>query len=300
VALALLAPIAQAHHSIFIREVRASAPAPAGAFVELQSYLQGQNGIAGSQLLTYDAAGASSGAFVLGADVPFPESQRTILIGAAAPADFVVPGLSAALSPAGGAVCLPEATPVDCVSWGSFGSPLPFPGGGPAAPAIVEGLSLTRTIARGCASALDAPDDSDNSAADFALGTPTPRSNATAPTELECVPCDGVDATIIGTDGVDKLRGTKRRDVVAALAGADKVKGLGGNDLICGGIGKDALEGGRGRDRLIGGRGRDTCRAADGDVARSCEVRKAASGVASIDRKADTASFQGTANGEKR
>ena len=76
-----------------------------------------------------------------------------------------------------GAVCLNEAAPPDCVSWGAFsgGSMLPFPGAGAPAPAIGEGLSLTRTIARGCALGLDPEDDSDSSAADLTLGAPTPQ-----------------------------------------------------------------------------------------------------------------------------
>jgi uncharacterized delta-60 repeat protein len=57
-------------------------------------------------------------------------------------------------------------------------------------------------------------------------------------------------ATIVGTQGPDKLTGTPRRDVIAALGGKDEVRGLSGADLICGGRGKDKLLGGAGHDQI--------------------------------------------------
>jgi hypothetical protein len=148
------------------------------------------------------------------------------------------------LTPAGGAVCLPEANPPDCVSWGNFAGALPFPGAGTPAPAIPEGLSLTRTTARGCALGLDKADDSNDSAADFSLGSPTPRPNSAPPLGRACIPCGGRDATLVGTEAKDVLRGTRGRDVIAGLSGADTIRGRGGDDVLCGGIGKDVLRGG--------------------------------------------------------
>jgi hypothetical protein len=69
--------------------------------------------------------------------------------------------------------------------------------------------------------------------------------------------CSGRTATVVGTSGKDRLRGTKRADVIAALGGSDTVKARGGNDIVCGGAGRDTLSGGRGKDRLRGGKGRD-------------------------------------------
>jgi RTX calcium-binding nonapeptide repeat (4 copies) len=69
--------------------------------------------------------------------------------------------------------------------------------------------------------------------------------------------CAGIVATIAGSAGDDKLRGTRKRDVIAAGAGNDRVKGRKGKDLICGGDGADRLSGGASRDRLIGGPGLD-------------------------------------------
>jgi type I phosphodiesterase/nucleotide pyrophosphatase/Calx-beta domain-containing protein/hemolysin type calcium-binding protein/beta-propeller repeat-containing protein len=72
--------------------------------------------------------------------------------------------------------------------------------------------------------------------------------------------CAGRTATIIGTVRSDRrrrLRGTARRDVIAALGGKDRAAGRGRADTICGGPGADALRGGRGRDRVRGDAGRD-------------------------------------------
>lgn len=265
---------AAAHHSVMINEVAASG-GTAADFVELQTYRQGQNGVAATQLDVYPQLGPVV-SFELTAEVPNGTDQSTILIGASgvAGADFTFPGLGSAMTGAGGAVCFAEATPPDCVGWGSFtvAPALPFPGAGPLAAAIPEGLSLARTHARGCATALDAADDTNSSAADLALGAPTPQPNAATPSEFECTPCGGVDATIVGTDGKETIRGTAGRDVIAAKAGADTLIGLGGDDILCGDIGKDVLKGGKGRDLLIGDRGSDTCAGGPGkDVRRSCE-----------------------------
>jgi len=70
--------------------------------------------------------------------------------------------------------------------------------------------------------------------------------------------CGKRRATIVGDDGPDKIKGTKRGDVIVANAGNDKVFGRGGNDLICLGKGKDKANGGKGTDKCIGGPGRDT------------------------------------------
>jgi Ca2+-binding RTX toxin-like protein len=67
------------------------------------------------------------------------------------------------------------------------------------------------------------------------------------------VTCDGVPATIVGTDEGETLTGTSGDDVIAALGGPDVVDGLGGDDVICGDDGGDVLRGGPGADRLLGG-----------------------------------------------
>jgi uncharacterized delta-60 repeat protein len=70
--------------------------------------------------------------------------------------------------------------------------------------------------------------------------------------------CGGKRATVVGTAGRDRLRGTRRADVIVGLGGNDSITGLGGNDIVCGGSGKDKLSGGDGKDRLDGGSGDDS------------------------------------------
>ena len=69
--------------------------------------------------------------------------------------------------------------------------------------------------------------------------------------------CAGQLATVVGTSGVDFLRGTPQRDVIAALEGNDRVNALRGNDVVCAGPGNDLLLGGKGKDRLLGQAGKD-------------------------------------------
>ncbi len=87
-------------------------------------------------------------------------------------------------------------------------------------------------------------------AADFGPPPPPPPD----PTEK----CNGLVATIIGTDGDDLLVGTPGDDVIVGLAGDDRIVGAGGNDTICGDAGNDTLIGKGGDDFLHGGPGRDT------------------------------------------
>jgi len=120
--------------------------------------------------------------------------------------------------------------------------------------------------------------------------------------------CRGIQATVVGTAGADRLTGTPGPDVVAGLGGGDSIVGLTGSDLICAGggndrvaagpaadrvfggtgadrllgrggpdllagnPGNDVLKGNAGRDRLRGGRGADRCVGGSGlDIARGCE-----------------------------
>ncbi len=54
--------------------------------------------------------------------------------------------------------------------------------------------------------------------------------------------CDGLPATIVGTEGDDDIDGTAGDDVIAGLAGDDKIDGKGGNDTVCGGAGDDEIK----------------------------------------------------------
>ena len=85
------------------------------------------------------------------------------------------------------------------------------------------------------------------------------------PMSLAAQTCEGLPATLTGTDGDDNLLGTAGDDVIVALGGNDLVDGAGGNDTICGGDGNDILIGGTGNDRLFGENGDDDLRGVDGD-----------------------------------
>ncbi len=84
-----------------------------------------------------------------------------------------------------------------------------------------------------------------------ALVVAVPTAQATSLT------CDGLPATIVGTDGADVLVGSAGPDVIVGLGGNDHISGGGGDDVICGGPGRDNLSGGGGDDHLNGGTGRD-------------------------------------------
>lgn len=95
--------------------------------------------------------------------------------------------------------------------------------------------------------------------------------------------CNGLPATIVGTDSSETINGTSGNDVIHGLGGNDLIRGGGGNDVICGGNGRDILFGNGGRDTLLGGRGedvlsggtgRDRCAGGSGrDTAVKCESK---------------------------
>src|SRR5687768_14359288 len=49
--------------------------------------------------------------------------------------------------------------------------------------------------------------------------------------------CFGQPATIVGTDGKDRIYGTPGPDVIVAGDGADSIEARGGDDLVCAGRG---------------------------------------------------------------
>lgn len=77
--------------------------------------------------------------------------------------------------------------------------------------------------------------------------------------------CNGLPATIIGTEGRDKIKGTDGPDVIVAKGGNDKIKSGGGDDTICAGDGKDFIITGDGKDWIDAGSGRDIIKSENGD-----------------------------------
>jgi hypothetical protein len=66
--------------------------------------------------------------------------------------------------------------------------------------------------------------------------------------------------TITGTDGPDRLSGTRRDDVICGLGGDDVIRGGDGDDAVLGDAGADRVEGGDGDDTLYGGDDADRLR----------------------------------------
>jgi hypothetical protein len=201
-ALSYAASASATYHDNRIREVHETGGD--GDYVVLQAFSAGQNFVSGRQVVTYDGGGNPFSHVVL-STVPNGANQATILVG-----DTGVPGADATdagfnVVNTGGAVCFSEGTSilmdptgVDCVAYAGTGGTPTFPPAPPASAygtplalgaANFDGKSLVRTIARGCAGALDPADDTNNSAADFSVSTSTnPRNNAAPITERACPP----------------------------------------------------------------------------------------------------------------
>lgn len=112
---------------------------------------------------------------------------------------------------------------------------------------------------------------------------PGPLGSGVTLARFHAFECNGLNVTILGTNGPDILVGTARNDVIHGLGGDDTIDGGDGNDTICGGNGNDTLIGGAGNDTLIGGpggglldggTGTDTCVLTPGALIglASCEV----------------------------
>jgi len=77
--------------------------------------------------------------------------------------------------------------------------------------------------------------------------------------------CFDVTATIVGTNGDDRITGTNGRDVIVGLGGNDTISGLGDSDRICGNGGNDKLVAGPGVDQVDGGTGHNVLKGGTGD-----------------------------------
>lgn len=108
------------------------------------------------------------------------------------------------------------------------------------------------------------------------------------------VMCHGLPATIVGTEGDDRLTGTASSDVIVGLGGKDEIHGRGGHDRICAGAGgdyendeglydldweivfagpgDDLVAGGSGPDQLYGGAGDDRLYLGDGGLDNTVSV----------------------------
>ncbi len=186
-------------HLMKIREIYAgSSLLPKSEYVELQMWAPDQNLVKGHLLNTFGPTGTFIRSNTFPEKVAGAADQSTLVL--ATPAAATQFGIATdgqmaevdQLNPAGGAICWED---IDCVSWGNFsfaGGALPSPAGTPA-PAIPDGMALRRTIAPGCATALDPGDDHDDSAADFVAVAPAPRPNSVPPSERVCAPDTAIE-----------------------------------------------------------------------------------------------------------
>jgi hypothetical protein len=186
---------ANAAPQVLIREVHRG-PTADSDYVMLQMTADGQNNLAGNYIDFLGADGMAGGEYQL-PNVPNGQNQRTVLIGntGVVGADFSDAGVA---NQPDGAVCLSThggydgTNGFDCVAWGNF-TGTTHPLSSPALPTVLGGVGLApdqtlqRTIARGCPTALDAADDTNNSDNDFSLvPTPNPRGNSLVASENLC------------------------------------------------------------------------------------------------------------------
>jgi hypothetical protein len=220
-----LAPSASAtYHENLIREVH-DGGGSAADYVMLQAYAAGQNFVSGRQVVTYDGGGTPLSHVVL-SNVGNGSNQATILVGGSGLSGADATDAAFNVVNTGGAVCFAEGTSIlvpptalDCVAYdGAGGNTVTTPPAPPASPSgtplalpgpDLNGQSIVRTIARGCATALDIADDTNNSAADFAIGAPIDRNNATTPSETLCPP--GNPASPVNPAGNIRKRKCKKK-----------------------------------------------------------------------------------------
>ncbi|HWL65430.1 MAG TPA: hypothetical protein VNP73_05590, partial [Actinomycetota bacterium] len=186
----LLAAASPAHalfHLMKITEVLAgTSDQSAAQFIEMQMYSDNQRFLATHEVVVYDGAGAEKATYTFSAPVENGTNQAHILL--ATPEAEAAFGVTAdlAMTPdlvaGGGKACFRsnDGGLIDCASWGNYsgdaegsGTPFNSPIG------LLADQSMQRKTSAGSnPDGLDAEDDTDDSAADFESGSPTPTNNA--------------------------------------------------------------------------------------------------------------------------
>lgn len=77
--------------------------------------------------------------------------------------------------------------------------------------------------------------------------------------------CQGLPATIVGTEGNDTIFGTNGADVIVSLGGNDIILSGNGDDVICSGDGRDIILSGNGNDTIKSGAGNDVVYGGNGN-----------------------------------
>jgi CSLREA domain-containing protein len=142
--------------------------------------------------------------------------------------------------------------------------------GGAAVPVPTEDPNFTSSDAIDHIPAASCTNDASNPLTVDQRGVPRPLDgngdnvDACDSGAVEVAQCDGLEATLVGTNGPDTITGSGLDNVIVGAAGNDTIDGGAGNDTICGGPGNDTITGGAGVDDLLGGPGANTIFAQDG------------------------------------
>lgn len=194
VSVAIAAPARALFHLMKITEVFAgTSEQPAAQFIEMQMHAANQRFLASHSVVVYDAQGEEAGSFTFTGPVENGADQAYVLIATPeAEATFGVTAdlaMDAVMIAGGGKVCFmsSQGDAVDCASWGGFsgdnagsGTPFNSPVG------LVGDRSMERDTSGGeNPNGLDPGDDTDDSAADFQLASPSPTNNAGTASQTE-------------------------------------------------------------------------------------------------------------------
>ena len=187
IGLSLLAGPANAtfHLTKVVEVFPGTAAAPNAQYVIIQMYADDQNFVSGHDITVFGPTGQPIQTFTFAADVANGTNQDKILI--ATPEAVAFFGLlsdlsmTAVIPQAGGKVCFDA---IDCVAWGNYsgsatgvGTPFNAATGLQSGKAAIRRLDIAPTPP-GSNTALEALDDTNNSATDFVTGSPGPRNNA--------------------------------------------------------------------------------------------------------------------------
>ena len=226
------------YHLMKVREVSPGNGSPNTSYIEIQMYAPGQEFLSlGAKLVVCNNICSILPAEFTGfSNVAQGANQSTVVVGdSAAPSKDFTRDLNLESVMAGGAACyVSEPGYSDCVSWGNFSANSTLTANygtsadsGAPAPALTSGMALRRSVSAGCPSALESGDDTNNSAADFAVTTPNPRPNSVAPSETTCgasTPPTGYPTQPGGSSATKKKKKCKKKKHRSAYAAKKKCK----------------------------------------------------------------------------
>ncbi len=184
---AIATPAHALFHLMKLTEVFAGTSSqPTAQFIEMQMFAANQRFLASHEVVVYDASGAEKATYTFTGPVDNGDDQAYVLIATPDAEELFGVEADLAMTPdlvaGGGKACFvsSDGNPIDCASWGNYsgdqegtGTPFNSPAG------LIAGQSMERKTSGGeNPDGLDAEDDTDNSANDFELASPSPTNNA--------------------------------------------------------------------------------------------------------------------------